>query len=107
MLLSCSFASVAGVALEQRGALSEGAGGRTAAAWRRARRAQVSLGALAVAVFLAGGLLARANVPGHARPAARPLGVPPRFLRAMRRDALQGGVVAPAASAPQTATSSS
>ena len=70
------------------------------------RIAEAGVALLGVSVFAAGIALVRAHAAGHARhPQA--LAAPPRFVRVVRQDALQGGLIAPAEAPPSAATSPS
>jgi hypothetical protein len=80
---------------------------RTAAARRRARSARFVLGTAAVGAFLAAGMLARANAAGHAKRPLAPLAAPSSVRAAVRANALQGGLVAPASAPPSASTSQS
>jgi len=80
---------------------------RTAAARRRARGARFVLGTAAIGAFLAAGMLARANAAGHAKRPLAPLAAPSSFRAAVRANALQGGLVAPARAPPSASTSQS
>lgn len=80
---------------------------RTAAASRRARSARFVLGTAAIGAFLAAGMLARANAAGHAKRPLAPLAAPSSFRAAVRANALQGGLVAPASAPPSASTSQS
>jgi hypothetical protein len=76
-----------------------------AAARRRARSAKIALTGAGVAFFALGMSLAHGNVPGHHRRQARPLAAPKRFQDAVRRDALEAGLLAPAQAPPRATTS--
>ena len=78
---------------------------RIASAHRRARYAKMALGAAGVAFFAAGMSLTHGNVAGHSRRQARPLAAPKRFQKAVRRDALDAGLLAPAQAPPRATTS--
>lgn len=80
---------------------------RTTAARRRARSARFVLGTVAIGAFLAAGMLARANAAGHAKRPLAPLAAPSSFRAAVRANALQGGLVAPASAPPSASTSQS
>ena len=73
----------------------------------RARSARFVLGTAAVGAFLAAGMLARANAAGHAKRPLAPLAAPSSFRAAVRANALQGGLVAPASAPPSASTSQS
>ena len=80
---------------------------RLGRARRRAARAKLGLVAASVVIFAAGVAATRATVAGHARHPIRPLAAPPRFVHAVRQDALQAGILAPPAAAPGVATAQS
>ena len=80
---------------------------RIAAARRRANVAKLGMGAAAVACFGLGMTLVKANVAGHSRRPLRPLDAPRRFQDIVRRNALQGGLLAPAQAGPGAVTSQS
>jgi hypothetical protein len=82
-------------------------GSRLERARRRAARAKLGLLAASVVLFGAGVAASRATVAGHARHPIRPLAAPPRFVRAVRHDALQAGILAPTAGSPDVATAQS
>lgn len=83
-----------------------GGNSRITAAKRRMRIAEVGVVMIGVSVFAAGVGLVRAHAAGHARH-PRALAAPPRFVRVVRQDALQGGLIAPAQAPPSAATSPS
>jgi hypothetical protein len=85
----------------------EASPGRIGAARRRARIAKLGFAAAGVAFFGLGMTLVKANVAGHSRRPLRPLDAPSRFQAIVRRDALAGGLLAPAQAAPGAATSQS
>lgn len=78
---------------------------RLASARRRAYRAKVALTAAGLGCFAVGMTLVQGNVAGHTRRQARPLAAPKRFQRAVQRDALDGGLLAPAQAPPRATTS--
>jgi hypothetical protein len=80
---------------------------RLGRARRRAARAKLGLLAASVVLFGAGVAATRATIAGHARDPVRPLAAPPRFVRAVRHDALQAGILAPSAASPSVATAQS
>ena len=86
----------------------ERAGGnsRITAARRRMRIAETGVVIIGVSVFAAGIGLVRAHAAGHTRH-PRALAAPPKFVRVVQRDALQGGLIAPAQAPPSAATSPS
>ena len=79
---------------------------RLTAARRRMRIAEAGMVVLGVALFGAGIGLVKAHAAGHVRH-PRPLAAPPEFVRVVRLDALQGGIIAPAQAPPSVATSPS
>ncbi|HXJ64585.1 MAG TPA: hypothetical protein VNN79_12595 [Actinomycetota bacterium] len=78
---------------------------RVVAARRRARFAKAVIGATGAAVFAGAMMMARTSYPGHAKTPAKPLGAPPRFVRIVRKNLLQAGIVAPAEAPPGASTS--
>ena len=86
----------------------ERAGGnsRITAAKRRMRIAETGVVIIGVSVFAAGIGLVRAHAAGHTRH-PRALAAPPKFVRVVQQDALQGGLIAPAQAPPSAATSPS
>jgi hypothetical protein len=83
------------------------AASRLAPARRRARLAKTTLIAGGAAGFGLAMILARSHVAGHHRQSARPLAAPPGFVRIVRQNLLEAGIVAPAQapSVAETATS--
>ena len=81
-------------------------GDRIAQGRRRAHVAKCVLGAVAVGVFGAGLVLTRSTVTGHVKH-QQPLAAPQAFVRAVRRNALQAGQIAPAQAPPPASTSQS
>lgn len=80
---------------------------RMAAVRRRARVAKLGMGAAAVVCFGLGMTLVKANAAGHTRRPLQPLDAPRRFQDIVRRNALQGGLLAPAQAGPGAVTSQS
>ena len=78
---------------------------RLGAARRRASVAKVALAAGGVAVFLASAALARVAYPGHVKRPSRSLAAPRRFVRIVRQNQLESGILAPAEAPPQVASS--
>ena len=78
---------------------------RVESARRRARVAKAVLGATGAAVFAGAMMLARTSYPGHAKAPTQPLGAPPKFVKIVRRNLLQAGIVAPAQAPPGASTS--
>jgi hypothetical protein len=58
-----------------------------------------------IVVFTAAMGFARMSYPGHAKTPAKPLGAPPKFVKIVRRNLLQAGIVAPAQAPPGATTS--
>jgi hypothetical protein len=81
--------------------------GRIAGARRRGRFAKVAVGAVAVGAFGACTVLARMNYAGHAKQSAGSLSIPQPLYEVVRRNLLQGGVLAPATAPPDAATTTS
>lgn len=84
--------------------MSTVASSRLAPARRRARRAKLALGVAGAAVFTAAAFLARSHVAGHHRASARPLAAPPSFVKVVRQNLLEAGIVAPAQAPPVAET---
>lgn len=82
-------------------------GGRSEDARRRALVAKRVFVAAAVGAFAAGMLATRTTVSGHVKQRAQPLVAPAKFIRAVRRNALQAGQIAPAQAPPPASTSQS
>ena len=78
---------------------------RLAPARRRADVAKAGLATAGLALFGAAMLLARLQAPGHTRHAPQALAAPPGFVKAVRENLLQAGLIAPAQDAPSIATS--
>jgi len=74
---------------------------RIATARRRASAAKVILALAGASAFLGAAALARVAYPGHVKRHARPLSPPPRFVRIVRQNQLQSGILAPAQAAPE------
>ncbi len=83
-----------------------GVSSRITGAKRRMRIAEAGVVIIGVSVFAAGIGLVRAHAAGHSRH-PRALAAPPQFVRVVRQDALQGGLIAPAQAPPSAATSPS
>jgi hypothetical protein len=81
--------------------------GRIDRGTRHARIAKRALAAAAVGVFGAGLLLTRSTAAGHVKHREQPLVAPAAFVRAVRRNALQAGQIAPAQAPPTASTSQS
>jgi hypothetical protein len=80
-------------------------GRRLRAARRRATVAKATLGGGGALAFGVALLFARATYAGHPKQLPRPLAAPTRFVRVVRRNLLQAGIVAPAQAPPDAATS--
>jgi hypothetical protein len=78
---------------------------RVESARRRARVAKSAFVAGGIVVFTAAMGFARMSFPGHAKTPATPLGAPPKFVKIVRRNLLQAGIVAPAQAPPGATTS--
>jgi len=74
---------------------------RLETARRRASAAKVALVLIGASSFLGAAALARVAYPGHAKRHARPLSPPSRFVRIVRQNQLQAGILAPAQAAPE------
>lgn len=83
---------------EQHAALIE-------SARRRSRFAKSAFVAGGAVVFAAAMGFSRMSFAGHAKAPAKPLSAPPKFVKIVRRNLLQAGIVAPA-EAPSGATTS-
>lgn len=80
-------------------------GSRFAPVRRRAAQAKLAL-ALAAGVAFGVGLVAtRSSYAGHSKRPLHALGAPPGFVRIVRRNLLQAGIVAPAQAPPGASTS--
>lgn len=77
---------------------------RIAIARRRAGTAKLVLGGIAVVAFVASAALARAGYPGHHKKAATALSPPKRFVRIVRENQLESGILAPTQADPSVAT---
>lgn len=71
---------------------------------RRALGAKAGLAALGAAVFGAAMVFAQHSYAGHAKEPVSALEAPQRFIRVVKQDLLQAGVVAPAQAPPGAAT---
>jgi hypothetical protein len=69
---------------------------------RRARQAKLALVTVAVVVFGIGVAVTRASYAGHSK--LRALAAPPGFVRVVRRNLLQAGIIAPAQAPAGAAT---
>jgi hypothetical protein len=71
---------------------------------RRARQAKLALVTVAVVVFGIGVAVTRASYAGHSKHPLRALAAPPGFVRVVRRNLLQAGIIAPAQAPAGAAT---
>ena len=78
---------------------------RVESARRRARFAKAVFCAGGAVVFAGAMMLSRASFPGHAKEPAQPLSAPKKFVKIVRRNLLQAGIVAPAQAPPGASTS--
>jgi hypothetical protein len=72
---------------------------------RRAARVKLGLVTTAIVVFGVGIAATRASYAGHAKRPLRPLAAPPGFVKIVRQNLLQAGIVAPAQAPPGAGTS--
>jgi hypothetical protein len=77
------------------------------AARRRAAGAKKAVAALAIVGLGAAMVLARVSYAGHAKKPPRPLAAPPRFVKVVRENLLEAGVVGPTQAPPDATTASS
>jgi hypothetical protein len=77
------------------------------AARRRAAGAKKAVAVVAIVGFGVSMALARVSYAGHGKKPPRPLAAPPRFVKIVRANLLQAGVVAPAQAPPNASTASS
>jgi len=77
---------------------------RLGPARQRATVAKLALAGTGVAAFLVAAGLARVAYPGHHKRATKALSPPPRFVRVVRQNQLQSGILAPAQADPSVAT---
>jgi hypothetical protein len=80
-------------------------GSRFAPVRRRASQAKLALVTTAVVVFGVGVAVTRLSYAGHSKRPLRSLAAPPGFVRIVRRNLLQAGIVAPAQAPPGAGTS--
>lgn len=80
-------------------------GSRFAPVRRRAAQAKFVLAGAALVSFGAGVALTRLSYAGHSKHPLRPLAAPPGFVRIVRQNLLQAGIVAPAQAPPGASTS--
>jgi len=98
-------AGTAGTTEGERLGLAEQHAARVESARRRARLAKSAFVAGGIVVFTAAMGFARMSFPGHAKAPAQPLSPPPKFVKIVRRNLLQAGIVAPAQAPPGATTS--
>ena len=77
---------------------------RLGAARRRASIAKLVLAAGGAFVFVSSAALARVAYPGHVKRPARSLAAPRRFVRIVRQNQLESGILAPAEAPPEVAS---
>jgi len=77
---------------------------RLVAARRRSLEAKGAIGILGVAAFGVFLVAARAQAPGHHRRSPRPLAAPESFVRVVRQNLLEAGIIAPAEAPPDAQT---
>ena len=80
-------------------------GSRFAPVRRRATQAKVVIAGAALVCFGAGIALTRLSYAGHSKRPLRPLAAPAGFVRVVRQNLLQAGIVAPAQAPPGASTS--
>jgi hypothetical protein len=80
---------------------------RTGAARRRVAAAKLGVAGIALVGFAAALGLARASYAGHSKKPLQSLAAPPRYVRIVRQNLLQAGIVAPTQAPPGAATSTS
>ena len=73
----------------------------------RAAVAKALLAAAGVSAFLAAAGLARIAYPGHPRKPSRDLSAPPRFVKIVRQNQLEAGILAPTQAPPVAVSGSS
>jgi hypothetical protein len=74
---------------------------------RRAVAAKTCLATLGAVTFGAAMVFAQHSYAGHAKEPATALEAPPRFVKVVKEDLLQAGVVGPAQAPPDAATAAS
>jgi hypothetical protein len=77
---------------------------RLGPARQRAAVAKLALAATGATAFLVAAGLARVAYPGHHKRATKALSPPPRFVRVVRENQLQSGILAPAQADPSATT---
>lgn len=80
-------------------------GSRLAPLRRRAARVKLGLVTVALVVFGVGLAATRASYAGHSKRPLRALAAPPGFVRVVRQNLLQAGIIAPAQAPPGASTS--
>ncbi|HET7554625.1 MAG TPA: hypothetical protein VFJ75_03105 [Gaiellaceae bacterium] len=80
---------------------------RIGAARRRADVAKLVLAGTGVLAFAASAALARAAYPGHHKQGVKALSPPQRFVRIVRQNQLESGILAPTQADPSVATAQS
>jgi hypothetical protein len=78
-----------------------------AAAHRRVTLAKAGTVFVAIVGFGAAFAFSRVTYAGHSKKPLHPLAAPPRYVRIVRQNLLEAGIVAPAQAPPGAATSSS
>ena len=91
--------------LRAKAAKAARAESRLAPARRRARIAKSAIGAVGAVGFGAAMVLARGTYTAHAKTPPKSLSAPLQFLRIVRQNQLEAGIVAPAEAPPDAATS--
>jgi hypothetical protein len=81
--------------------------GRIAHGRRRGRIAKLAVGAVALSAFGVCTVLARVTYAGHAKQPVCSLSIPQPLYQVVRRNLLQGGILAPATAPPDASTSTS
>jgi hypothetical protein len=77
---------------------------RVGAARRRAGVAKLVLAGVAATAFVASAALARVAYPGHHKKAIKALSPPQRFVKIVRQNQLESGILAPAQADPSVVT---
>jgi hypothetical protein len=80
---------------------------RIGAARHRAAVAKVVLVSVSAGVFIAAAALARVAYPGHHKKAIKALSPPAGFVRVVRENQLESGILAPAQADPSAVTATS
>jgi len=71
---------------------------------RRARLAKLALAGTAAVAFVGSAALARVAYPGHHKKPVKALSPPGQFVRVVRENQLESGILAPAQADPSVAT---